>query len=356
MESLQSTIKLVLILFFCLCTGADAQSTLAQPVTIPLRLVMAGESERLSIPIRLGDSPMTGSYLFDTGSSPLVAAYVEGAPWWGTQFTPTDNSRVMHYVATGFRFSTVQTRITVGSGDGAVSSSPSFPVDQALSRMLKRGGLWVDDPKWAESLQSAVRSGVPPEDGGRFYGTMGADLANPAVGLYRLATDVTTGSVGDVTAGYALEGGLANSRLTIGLTLAIKKRFPILIPINRINGKFAQKVITADFVLEYRGRTYPIGRAGVVLDTGAPRTSINTAEGFSVPPELVFGHLLRRGVALHMRCGSLSWTLVAGPGHRIAVGKASAPGGGVNSGIHFFDSYNVMFDIQNGNIGFAPVR
>jgi hypothetical protein len=333
-----------------------AQSPLSQPLTIPLRLVMAGASERLSIPVRIGDSGRTENYLFDTGSSPFIAAYTPGAPWWGSSFTPTGQSRVLHYVETGFQFNTVQSQISVGTGNQTLTSSTSFPVDQAAVRYIKRGGSWVEDPRWSQSLQAAVESGTPPEDGGHFYGTMGADLGNPAVGLYRLVSDAAAASGGRVSAGFALEGGLGNPRLTLGLTHAVKSRFPIRMPINRVGGQLAQKVITADFTLEYRRRVYRLGRAGVVLDTGAPRMGINTVEGFTVPPQLLFGHLLRRGVAVHMKCGALSWTLVAGPGHRVGVNRASGPEGGVNAGIHFFESFNVLFDIKKGVIGFAPTR
>jgi len=338
------------------CGGIFAQTPLTQPVTIPLRLVMAGTSERLSIPVRIGDSGRPENYLFDTGSSPFIAAYIPGAPWWGSSFTPTGQSRVLHYVETGFQFNTVQSQISVGAGNQTLTSSASFPVDQAAVRYIKRSDSWVEDPRWSQSLQAAVQSGKPPEDGGHFYGTMGADLGNPAVGLYRLVSDAAAASGGRVTAGFALEGGLTNPHLTLGLTHAIKSRFPIRMPINRSGGQLAQKVITADFTLEYRGRVYPLGKAGVVLDTGAPRMGINTAAGFAVPPSLLFGHLLRRGVAVHMTCGTLSWTLVAGPGHRVGVRKASGSEGGVNAGIHFFERFNVLFDIKKGVIGFAPAH
>jgi hypothetical protein len=356
MKNFRFRVGISFLLLAISCGGASAQSPLTQPVTIPLRLVMAGASERLSIPVRIGDSGRTENYLFDTGSSPFIAAYTPGAPWWGSSFTPTGQSRVMHYVETGFQFNTVQSQISVGTGNQALMSSSSFPVDQAAVRYIKRGDSWLEDPRWRQLLQSAVQSGTPPEDGGHFYGTMGADLDNPAVGLYRLVSDAAAASGWRVTAGFALEGGLSNPHLTLGLTHAVKSRFPIQMPINRVGGQLAQKVITADFTLEYRGRVYPLGKAGVVLDTGAPRMGINTAEGFTVPPELLFGHLLRRGVAVHMTSGALSWTLVAGPGHRVGVRKASGPEGGVNAGIHFFESFNVLFDIKKGVIGFAPAH
>jgi hypothetical protein len=183
---------------------------------------------------------------------------------------------------------------------------------------------------------------------------MGADLANPDVGLSRLVHDATAGSGGRVLPGFSIQGVGGDPSLTLGLTPALESRFPIRLPIDKVGGKFAQKVITADYSLEYRGRTYPLGKAGTILDTGAPRAGINTAVGFEVPPALRFGRLLRRGVVLHMQCGSLSWTLVAGPGHRIGITQASGPQGGVNAGIHFYESFDVMFDLQNGIIGFAP--
>ena len=337
------------------CSSASAQTVLQQPVTIPLALLKVGASERLAIPASIGDSGITGNYLLDTGSSPFVSAYTKGAPWWGSQFSPTGETRVIHYVETGFQFSSVLTRVTVGSGNKSVSSSPDFPVNQAVIRLVKRADAWVEDPRWKEALEAAIKDGVPPE-ARHFYGTMGADLGNSSVGLFRLVLDAT-GSQGPLVAGFAIEGLGSHPELTIGLTPEMKNRFPIQIPINKAEGNLAQKVIAAEFSLEYRGQRYPLGRAGVVLDTGAPRTAINTAEGFEVPPTLVAENgLLRRGVALHMRCGDLAWTHVAGPGHQIAVRKAAGPEGGVNSGIRFFHYFNVMFDVQNGIVGFAPVR
>ena len=338
------------------CSFASAQNVLQHPASISLELLKVGASERLAIPVSVGDSGITVNYLLDTGSSPLVSAYTKGAPWWGTQFTPTGETRDIHYVETGFQFSSVLTRVTVGSGNRSVSSAPDFPVNQAVVRLVKRGDAWVEDPRWREALRAAIEEGVPPE-AGHFYGTLGADLGNSSVGLLRLVLDATTGSQGPLTAGFAIDGLAAHPALTIGLTPEIKSRFPIQIPINKADGKLSQKVITAEFSLEYLGQRYPLGRAGVVLDTGAPRTAINTAEGFEVPRALVAENgLLRRGVALHMRCGDLLWTHVAGPGHQIAVRKAAGAEGGVNSGIRFFHHFNVMFDVQNGIVGFAPVR
>ena len=315
---------------------------------------MVGEAERLSIPVSIGNSGVTVNYLFDTGSSPFISAYTQGAPWWGSQFTPAGQTRTLHYAVTGCEITPVQTQIAVGSSGHSMTSAPSFPANQAVVRLLKRGGGWIQDPKWQQSLQAAVQSGIPPEQGGHFYGTMGADLANPDVGLSRLVHDATAGSGGRVLPGFSIQGVGGDPSLTLGLTPALESRFPIRLPIDKVGGKFAQKVITADYSLEYRGRTYPLGKAGTILDTGAPRAGINTAVGFEVPPALRFGRLLRRGVVLHMQCGSLSWTLVAGPGHRIGITQASGPQGGVNAGIHFYESFDVMFDLQNGIIGFAP--
>ena len=126
---------------------------------------------------------------------------------------------------------------------------------------------------------------------------------------------------------------------------------------------YSQKLIVADFLLS-RGGTVQTFTSDALLDTGAPTTTVQESDDLRIDRALVDTGRDVVKPATYVSIGAqgteegdLELAFLAGlVAGRNRVKVADSGDGYVNLGLIPFFRYDVMFDVENGVVGFAPCR
>lgn len=310
-------------------------------------------------------------YEFDTGGNGFFAGYNQ--PFW--QGVPISSDPVSILFTSGNQFNAVVATptVTIGQGDHTVTTGP-INVGAILSGSSPKTGTFVfTDPA------------APPIEGS-FFGDFGASLAVlPISGTSYLLANPLLQLPGNLSNGYLVQLGPigVTPQVTVGLTDDLRAQFPYAVPIAPAPGGgtypvsglpqlnlfgiyphyFAQETPDSPLV--------PIEQDGcgdncalpTVIDSGAPTTSIRLGDQkgpFETP-----GGQLQPGVSFIAQFPTaegkppLTWTFVAGNNGSVnlvdyANSSAAFSGDNLNTGLNIYNSFDVMFDVQDQVLRLRP--
>lgn len=341
--------------------GRAGAAEMPESVSVPLRLIrLAGGAHKVGIEIGLGGGPKR-LYELDTGASGFYAAY--GERWWPS-FDPLPDAPITQEYASGVTYvaSKVRTKIAIPSDHGDVVAE----LEVAQITDGYGGPLGPqDDSTW----NADVAAGKPPLYQ-HFYGDFGGDLRKKD-GLASLLPQLP----GNLSSGFVVELGCnrrGGPRLILGLTDAIRARFATKVAMQPGNGDvfpttglptYAQALLSADFELSRRGVVQSFS-TDALLDTGGPTTNVYESDDFEVDRALVdrAKGVLKPATYVSVSAegiekGDFALAFLAGRVSGRDEVKVTPDGGGnVNLGLVPFFRYDVMFDVENGVVGFVPCR
>lgn len=348
--------------------GAAAPATGATPesVTIPLKVVnIPGVGVKVGIEVGLGGGPPR-LYTFDTGSSGMYAAY--NAAWWPS-LQQLGGPPIPQSYGSGLQLSAnrVSTLVTLATDQGPISYTAE------VGQITQASGT-SDGEQWLAN----VAAGKPPLYG-MFFGDFGSGLTKPTEGLFAVLPQLP----GNLSSGFAVQlgcgGGSPESKVVVGLTTPIRSRVTSWVKMEKLqNGPpfpnsnyptFKQAVFNGHFSLAIPGTQYDFVLPAI-LDTGGGTTNLHQQPPFVVPDPLVLqpgatstrvvpGAQFRVTAPGTLGTGGFDMGFVTGSTSTIDEVNVSQPKSAttiaeVNLALNPFFRYDVVFDVQNGNVGFAP--
>lgn len=335
-----------------------------ESVTIPLKVVtIPGVGVKVGIEVSLGGgAPQL--YTFDTGSSGMYAAY--NAAWWPT-FTQLPGPPIPQSYGSGLSLEAnpVSTVVGIQTDQGLITYTAE------VGQITKAGGT-SDGEQWLAN----VAAGKPPLYG-TFFGDFGSGLTKPEQGLFAVLPQLP----GNLSSGFSVQlgcgGGSSESKVIVGLTQAIRSRVTSWVKMEAApnappypgSGRptFKQAVLNGHFTLTKDNVTPFHFTVPAILDTGGGTTNIHQNQKDLVVPD---AFLVQPGVPGKIATGTqfhvtapgttpsngFDLSFVAGTTSTINLVETSEKGGmaEVNLALIPFFRYDVVFDLANGNVGFAP--
>jgi hypothetical protein len=350
-----------------------AGACLGQAFTIPLYHVRDEQGNlRFGVYAALGGSRDAKLYELDTGSSGMYAAY--NASWW-PKLTVVKPSPGPQDYGSGVQFDAdiVKTPISFRLADGSFTA----PATVEIGRIQSGSAKGISTSRWA----SMVAHGQPPLHG-VFFGNLGSGLKEKN-GLFAVLAQIpgaTNGFVirsGGVVEQLGRGQSVRRGEVVVGLTPALRAQFPVRVPMLPQIAGGAPAHLPSGYVArdEYPlaitiSLTGPNGnttsaKARAVLDTGGVNIHIHRGSGMGVDLEIPRSFLVRdkrlrpdTNVEIIAR-GGWNWNFTAGTTKSVNRVQVTPPGdskaGGINLGTSVFFDFDVMFDIENGVIGFRPI-
>lgn len=330
--------------------NTDAQG---ETLTVPLKLVTVGSQERLAVDVSVAGGPSV-PYLLDTGSVGMYVAN-SSANLNQNQYTQTATAFKQHYT------SGIHYRGTV------IRTSVSFAPGESASNVFL-GLITSATGKKVAGWNRALSQGNAPYEG-QFYGTLGMGLAPGQAKKQGSLYSIIAQLPGNLSSGFIIHtGGVAGKdpTLTIGLTPQNMQGFTtIKLPSAGASGTtYSYGNGAANHVLawndkgaelNYQITGVPSFSAPTVFDTGEASTTLYTA---GIPRSVVTKGRLENDLQFTAQLATnLAWQFITGSHaniNRVNVGNARTPGT-VNTGIGLFFHYDVMYDLQDGVIGFRPI-
>jgi len=340
----------------------------AQPDTVTIQLIpvmRGGGSAGLGVNLNVGGGPET-LFLFDTGSSGL---FVDSGQVGGgaTEVMPVVSCYQMYSSGTCFQGTDYLGDVTF-SGYGITADNALFGNITCLSGNDFSVGCTTTcpPPTCPNSSVCFPTTDMPPT-----YGTFGAALipGDPTKGaLYTIIAQLP----GNLSSGFIVQtGGITGiPMLTIGLTEEntqgfISAQLPSdgTYPPPNGNAAWNDKSLNAITNLSFNGSEQTIVGT-IIFDTGATDTTLRPLQATppgAVDPQFLNGSQLASGVLLNTVVNdAINWSILAGTSVSQNIVKVtsmpSAAGTYMNSGIDIYFTYNVMFDMVNGLLGFMPIE
>jgi hypothetical protein len=335
-----------------------------ETVTIPLQnILLPGGTYRLGIAASIGGGNQA-TYLLDTGSFGFFSAYKTGASWWGN-FTDTGKSGNVSYTGgIAYNFDTVTANVTLGGN--SLATATDVRLGQIVSVTLNGTA--------DAAFNTALMNGTAPE-AGTFYGTLGAGLGrvdDGAGGLFSIIAQMP----GNLASGFIIHTGGPGGKatLTIGLTPALRQEFSMQVPMQGQNTTvtfpgsgyptYDLRLVSGHLKVDNSGARYT-GKLDIIFDTGDPSAVIFDKDNLKVPKSDITNGLLTAGDRMTLAANGTvpandwQWSVTAGTltGQDRVVVSTTVPAGGpvINTGITPFFTQDIMFDIQNGVVGFNPI-
>lgn len=351
------------------CAGAAVPAVGVTPesVTIPLRVVnVPGVGTKVGILVGLGGGAPK-LYTFDTGSSGMYAAY---NPAWWPSFTPLGGPPIPQSYGSDLALTAagVSTAITIPTDHGELN------VTAEVGQIVSAGGN-ADGEAWMAN----VAAGNAPLYG-MFFGDFGSGLTKPGKGLFAVLPQLP----GNLSSGFAVQlgcnGGGPEPKVVVGLTPAIRNRVtswvkmeaePSAPPYPQSNRpSYTQALVAGSYSLARAGASYDFS-APTILDTGGGTADIHQASPIVVPDALLDAGRKRvlSGTQFSLKApgtagsNGLDMSFVTGSTPAIdlvtvSLAKPAVPGDKakpeVNVGLVPFFRYDIVFDVERGNVGFAP--
>lgn len=336
--------------------------TVPDSITIPLQRVTNKHGDpRLHIMVSLGGGPKL-PYLFDTGGSGFFSAATASA--WPSQsmqlVSPAArNTPQVYGDGVHLSYDEVTTSIDIGLG---------FPIQNVVIAHIVEAWGGHFGARGTSNWKTSANPAGAFSDGN--YGNFGADLRT-GTGLFSVLPQLP----GNLSSGFIVRTGGINGdspQLVIGLTEELRSQFPIIVKMNPGTGEtfpnsnlnlYAQSLVTGQFSLQ-KGAQQVNFTAGAILDTGAPTTHFYLPGGIVVPEDFYQGSIAAPGINFGMVVQTSAQSpqsllsFVAGEQvgmNCISLSSTQEQSPMVNTGITVFFRYDVMFDVQNGLIGFKPV-
>ena len=369
------------LLVAALLAGASAASA---QISIPLELVNIGSNPespqyKLGIWIGLGGGQQK-LYEFDTGGEGFWAGHSNSldsgvTQWWGN-YTSTGQSATITYSSNiTYTADVVDTSIQI-YGNGT-SSSYLFSTGNQTVSLAKIQSATQD----GANIYQPIHQGDPFLQN-NFFGDFGASLmpiisgtsvlfgALPQIPVAALpGTNLDAGFIVN-TGGY----GYQQPMLTLGISTQDNDRFATQVPMSA-NGTytfpttglpaFEEKLITANMTLSNSSNgTSAVMEAPLILDTGATTGSIRP--GPTIPSGVIAPYLNGSDVITGTE---IRFTAAGAPGflglnatftadttvglNKFGVDTTSQNPNSVNLGLLGFNTYETMFNLTTGNVGFT---
>ena len=370
---------LLLVFVTVLPAAVSAQSVISNTVLVPLhyRAIDSG-GFKLGIYASIGGSTTPQIFEFDTGGAGFYAAYASSdtskSPWWGTGFAATGNS-VTNTYDSGIRYegTAVTAPVSIYSDHHSVAplvtTSAALSVGQMTSITNTNGGaaLWRPDGN---------DGGQPPIDGA-FYGDFGMSLAYADSGIVNLVAQLSF--TNGIIPGFRVRAYGASPHLQIGLTAAdtssssafyfgmnTNTNAPVGATFTNSGSPFySEQVFNANMTIS-NATTNFTANLGITTDTGAT-TTIHNADLGGIPGELYTtnasgkGHLVA-GADFYLSAMTLGGSNVAFFQSITSEGQVTVQDNNtnnttfyLNSGLALFQQYDVIYNLQDGQIGFEPI-
>ena len=368
--------SLLFALSAALPVSLAAQSVISNTVLVPLHYkVIESGASKLGIYASIGGgTPQI--FEFDTGGAGLYAACAtnDKSPWWGANFSTTGQN-VTNTYDSGIRYEGAIVTAPVSfyadhhSAEALVTTADNLRVGQMTNIINTNGASY-----WTP--QGEATNGVPPIDG-VFYGDFGMSLAYANSGILNLVAQLSF--TNGIAPGFRVRAYGNNPYLQIGLTAtdtAGSSAFYFTMNTNTNappgatftnSGSlfYSEQVFNANMTIS-NATTNFTANLGITTDTGAS-TTIHNADQGNIPSELYTtnsegkGHLVA-GADFQLYGTNTDSTVVdffqfTTTGNDVTV-QDNKPGNDqfyLNSGIALFQQYDVIYNLQDGQIGFAAV-
>ncbi len=363
-------------------SSAAAQSVVSNALVVPLHYTqISSGTYKLGIYASLGGgAPQI--FEFDTGGGGFYAAYASADPgksdWWGSAFTNTGTGATNQYDS-GIRYegAIVATAVSLYSDKHSpapvVTTAPGALVGQMTS---------ISNTNTGQSLWTpgGEVGGQPPVDGA-FYGDFGMSLVYAHNGIANLVAQLAF--TNGVIPGFVVRAHGDSPHLQIGLTTndaaaASAFYFGMNADTNAPGGAtfpnsgagfYSEQVFDADMTIS-NATTNFTSRLGITTDTGAS-TTLHNAQTGGVPSALYTTDTNGKGRLVSGADFGLSGSTIGGSNvgffeftttdtvnaGQVAVqdNKPDNDAFYLNSGITLFQQYDVIYNLHDGQIGFAPV-
>jgi len=341
------------------------------PYTAPGGLV----EDKYGIEVAIGNNPAR-MYEFDTGGTGFWAGY---NPEWWQGVVPSANAALMeNQYTSGNYFDGLATNavLTLGSGSQKVSTGGAVQITA-----ITAGG----NDKTGATFDFSTASKPPIE--GHFFGDFGASfgIAKPAGGQVDPPVQVTNPLLqlpGNLSSGFVVQlGPLGTSpRVVVGITDDLRAQFPTAIPLTEIDGllypnpngaafrrqAYEQFAFSGQYSLSRGSEQASLGTIQTLIDSGAPTMTIHYPD--STPPGSPFvvdgmvtsGTTFRGLFSDSMGVPLFDWSFIAGEQASVnaiaftSSGSAASPTNSVNTGLNFYNAYDVMFDVATGYLRVRP--
>lgn len=376
-----------LVFFAGILADVTAQTAIDSPVIVPLHFqTLASGEKKVGIYLGIGGGT-PGLFEFDTGATGLYAVYASeipsNSPWWGSDVTPTSTVVDMGY-ASGLHYAGTLALASVSLFASASAQTPL--VSTASTALIGQMNSVVDGSGQAVwNGNGETMPGTPPTNG-VFYGDLGMGLNYARSGISNLIAQLDYGP--NVTAGFRIhiDPVSQQAHVQIGLTEADTNSPTALYFAMNPDGKapegattpvanlpyYAQELLNADIKIKdgATGQSSTSSDTPIITDTGAS-TSLDNILQSNIPSDFYTVSDLGRGALNENLNFSLSATTTTGEtvdffsfltngeknGGRVGVQLNSSTREGffLNTGIQLFSKYDVIYDLQSGNVGLEAV-
>ena len=338
-----------------------------ETVTVPLKIVNIGDEQnkeyKIGIELRLGGGEPR-LYTFDTGSSGFYAA--RNQVWWPS-FKRVRGRKIKQSYGSNetFRARKVLTTVAIPTNLGEIE------VEVEVGQILNAWGGALG-PRRKSKWRRNVRAGEPPLFG-HFFGDFGSGLIEKN-GLFAVLPQLP----GNLSSGFALRLGCmgmpsSTPTLEIGLTEEIRSEVTSWVPMqggdqsqpfpNSGLPTYDQRLLAGHYSLDEDGCDYTF-RAGTILDTGGGTATLHEhGDELKVPDACLSPdkNTVRSDVMFRVTAEGteddngfdLKFTTGTVP-TRNEIRVTQSDGAFVNLGLIPFFRYVIVFDVEQGLVGFAP--
>jgi hypothetical protein len=355
---------------------AAASSVITETVNVPLHYRTIGSGgQKLGIYASVGGgTPQI--FEFDTGGGGFFAAYAtnDKSPWWGTGFDTT-GLPVTNTYDSGIQYQGAIITTAVSLYADHHSSTPLVTTDNGLrvgqmTNIINTNGATY----WTPGGEAT--NGIPPIDQA-FYGDFGMSLAYASNGIVNLVAQLSFSN--GITPGFRVRAYGTNPYLQIGLTADDTNSssafyFTMNTNTNAPAGAtftnsgslfYSEQVFNADMAISNATTNFTTN-LGITTDTGAS-TTIHNANLGGVPDAL---YVTNNEGKLHLVEGAdfgLSGLTLGGTNvdffdfvtanNQVSIqdNNPSNTTFYLNTGIALFQQYDVVYNLQDGQIGFEPI-
>jgi len=370
-------LRLLAVLAALLPLAAAGQSVISNTILVPLHYKPVNDSFKLGIYASLGGGTPK-IFEFDTGGSGFYAAYAPEdhgkSPWWGGNFGTT-GTNVTNTYDSGIRYEGTVVTTAVSLYADHHSSTPLVTTAET-ARVGQMTNIFNTNGASYWTPRGEATNGTPPVDG-QFYGDFGMSLVYADRGIVNLVMQLAF--TNGIAPGFRVRAHGDNPYLQIGLSAADTNSsssfyFGMNAGTNAppgavfpVSGKgfYSEQLFNAGMTIS-NATTNFTANLGITTDTGAS-TTIHNGDVGGIPGEL---YVTNDKGKVHIVPGAdfeLSGLTLGGTDadffqfvtteNQITIqdNNPSNTTFYLNSGLALFQQYDVIYNLQDGQIGFEPI-
>lgn len=388
-----TNIVLCLLFLFTASSTLQAQSEITNPIVIPLYHPTNGgasDASKWGIYLSIGGGSTPALFELDTGGTGFYSAYAtnSASPWWGNDFLMNNATNGTNLYESGLSYSgaTVFSSVSFWTNTTASGSTISSPTNVLVGQSSTIG----DTNGHVFWDTSGSTSSNPPIQNG-FYGDFGLSLQSASNALVNIIAQMKFG--GGTLPGFLINAPLNGDGgyLQIGLSSTQTNApgftyFAMSAPSNSAsfnnNPTITYKngaLVNATITLSSNSTPLYSADYGVIADTGAhPNLHYTNATPAlealidTNAPSIAGEYYLTNGLGFTITATNIdgsvstlqSFTTTTAAGENYASNEAAVMAGlkatnasndsaTYNSGLFLFNQNQVIYDLQDGTIGFG---